>query len=139
MPPGGSGGSEASPEAKPRCDASPGAPPGGFILTRSHELPYRDHVGVREEYRDQDGRLLVYLLGVMGEMGEGAPIAEDIELATGVPATLFGTPDREAWSVVWTQELPCPQMAVVGNSFTREGFEAVMREMGLLAPIPPDA
>jgi hypothetical protein len=107
-------------------------PPEGFLLQRTREIRYSDHVGVREEYRHEDGRLLVYLLGVTGEMGEGAPIAEDVRLSSGEAATLFGTPERNAWSLVWSGEFPCPQLAVVANGFGRSEFEATMRESGLL-------
>ena len=127
-----------SPEAgKPRCDAYMGAPPEGFLLVRSREIRYRDHVGVREEYRHEDGRLLVHLLGVVGEMGEGASVVEDVELAaTGGRATLFGSGGRRGWSVVWSAEHPCPQMAVVANGFSRTEFLEAMRDAGILAGSP---
>lgn len=124
----------ASTEARPpRCDASIGAPPEGFLLVRSREIRYRDHVGVREDYRHEDGRLLVHLLGVVGEMGEGARVAEHIRLATGEPATFFGSGGRRAWSVVWSDEHPCPQMALVANGFSREEFLAAMRDARILS------
>lgn len=113
--------------------ASPGRPPEGFVLVRTRELRYTDHVGVREEHRDETGRLLVYLLGVTGEMGEGATVSEDMELSTGEDATLFGTEDEDAWSVVWSDDPPCPQMAIVGNGFTREGFISALRESGVVS------
>jgi hypothetical protein len=119
--------------ALPRCDASLGAPPPGFLLVRSREIRYRDHVGVREEYRHQDGRLLVYLLGVTGEMGEGATVAKDIELASGKIATLFGSGGSRGWSVSWSDEHPCPQLAVVGNGFRRGEFLAALTDSGILA------
>ena len=124
----------ASPEAGPRrCDASPGAPPEGFLLVRSREIRYSDHIGVREEYRDEDGRLLVYLLGVTGEMGEGATVVEDVALGSGDPATLFGSGGKRGWSVVWDDQHPCPQLAIVGNGFTREEFLAALTDAMILA------
>ncbi|MGH2690951.1 MAG: hypothetical protein ACRDHM_00415, partial [Actinomycetota bacterium] len=96
---------------------------------------YSDHIGVREEYRDEDGRLLVYLLGVTGEMGEGAIVVEDVDLATGQPATLLGTEGTDAWSLVWSDEPPCPQVAIVGNGFSREAFLSTLGESGVL-PVP---
>ena len=129
-PPSPGASSEAGP---PRCEASLGAPPEGFLLVRSREIRYRDHVGLREEYRHEDGRLLVHLLGVVGEMGEGASVVEDVELATGEAASLFGSGGRRGWSVVWSDEHPCPQMAVVGNGFSREEFLAAMREARILS------
>ena len=116
----------------PRCQVSPGSPPEGFLLVRTREIEYPDHVGVREEYRHDDGRLLVYLLGVTGEMGEGSPIAEEVELVTGEAATLFGSENTGAWSLVWAQDLPCPQVAVVGNGFTRDQFEGALEDIGVI-------
>ncbi len=124
----------ASPEAGlPRCEASLGPPPDGFLLLRSREIRYPDHLGVREEYEHEDGRLLVHLLGITGEMGEGATVVEDVELASGEPATLFGSGGDRGWSVVWVGEHPCPQLAVVGNGFTRDEFLSAMTETGVLA------
>ncbi len=100
---------------------------------RAREIRYRDHLGVREEYRHQDGRLLVYLLGVTGEMGEGATVVEEVELASGKIATLFGSGGKRGWSVSWPDEHPCPQLAVVGNGFTRGEFLSAMTVAGVLA------
>jgi hypothetical protein len=122
---------QGSSEGSPSCDASPATPPEGFLLVNSREFRYSDHVGVREDYRHEDGRLLVYLLGVTGEMGEGANVAEDLDLASGEPATLFGVEGGQNWSVVWEGELPCPQMAIVGNGFSREEFESTLQDMGV--------
>ena len=129
----GPGPQASSPDpGPPRCQASPGPPPEGFVLRRAREIRYPDHVGVREEYRHGDGRLLVYLLGVTGEMGEGAAVVEELELSTGEPATLFGTGDDRSWSLVWSDDLPCPQMGIVGNGFDREGFVSALRGSGVL-------
>lgn len=106
--------------------------PKGFLLQRARDIGYFDHVGVRQEYRHEDGRLVVFLLGVNGEMGEGAPVVEDVELASGDPATLFGTPERGSWSLVWSGEFPCSQMAVVANGVSRSGFDDLIEQMGLL-------
>jgi hypothetical protein len=116
----------------PRCQASPGSPPDGFVLRRAREIRYTDHVGVREEYRHGDGRLLVFLLGITGEMGEGATVVEELELSTGGPATLFGDGDNLSWSLIWSDDPPCPQMAIVGNGFSRDDFVSALRESGVL-------
>jgi hypothetical protein len=110
-----------------------GQPPEGFVLVRTREFRYADRIGVREEYRDPDGRLLVHLLGVEGQVGEHATIADEVELATGEPATIFGDGEHPNWSLVWSGRPPCRQLAVVGNGFTRDEFEAAMSDAGLLA------
>ena len=118
---------------KPRCSAFVGQPPEGFVLVRTREFRYPDRIGVREEYRDQDGRLLVHLLGVGGQLGEHATIADEVELATGDPAKIYGDGQNPNWVLVWNGRPPCRQVAVVGNGFTRAEFEAAMNEAGLLA------
>lgn len=132
-PAGAEDGSSPSPPELTRCEAGPGEPPEGFALDRTREFQYADHVGVREDYLHADGRLIVFLLGVTGEMGEGSTVEEELELANGEPATLFGQADGSNWSLVWTDEPPCPQIAVVGNGFTRDEFVETMRESGVLA------
>ncbi|MGH2710157.1 MAG: hypothetical protein ACRDH9_03005 [Actinomycetota bacterium] len=120
------------PQAKPICDRMPAGVPAGFVLTKTKRLPSPEFVAVRREYRDPGGRLLVYLLGVMGEVGEGAPVAEEVTLADGTEADLLGGPIGN-WAITWLDEPPCPQMSVVGNGFSREEFEALMTEIGLLS------
>ncbi len=118
--------------AKPVCDRMPARVPAGFMLVKTRDLPSRDHVAVRREYRNADEKLIVYLLGVTGEVGEGSPVVDDVTLAGGEDATLLG--GRGNWAITWEDEFPCVQMSVVGNGFTRGAFEALMLESGLLAP-----
>jgi hypothetical protein len=103
-----------------------------FALHETQEVRYRTHVALREEYRDANGRRLFYLLGVVGEMGEGPGEFEPVTLADGTPATFFG--QREGWGVFWASEHPCPQMAVIGNRMGREEFIGLMQEAGVLDP-----
>jgi hypothetical protein len=110
----------------------PGPVPQGFVLQHIRELPAADHVATRSEYEAPDGRLLVYLLGVAGEVGEGAAVAEDVTLRDGTPATFLG--GGANWIVTWEEVPPCRQISVVGNGFTRAGFEEVLVEVGLLTP-----
>ena len=106
------------------------------MLVKSRDLQNRDFVATRREYRDVEERLLVYLLGVPGEIGEGAPVVEEVTLASGLEATLLGGPVGN-WAITWEDEFPCEQMSVVGNGFARAEFEALMIESGLLAPSSP--
>lgn len=118
--------------AKPVCERMPAGVPAGFMLVKKRDLRNRDHVATRREYRDADGRLLVYLLGVPGEVGEGSPVVDPVTLVGGTDATLLGGPVGN-WALTWKDEFPCGQMSVVGNGFTRSAFEALMIESGLLA------
>jgi hypothetical protein len=113
----------------------PAGVPEGFVLVRSRNLQNPEYVAVRREYRDTEDRLLVYLLGVTGEVGEGAPVAEAIELADDTEATLVGGPIGN-WAIRWQDEFPCEQISIVGNGFRRDEFEALMVEIGLLAQDP---
>lgn len=101
------------------------------MLVRTKNLPNPEFVAVRREYRDAEKRLLVYLLGVTGEIGERAPVAEKVTLTDDTEATLLGGPIGN-WAITWQDELPCRQMSVVGNGFSRDEFEALMLEIGLL-------
>lgn len=100
------------------------------MLVKTKNLPNPEFVAVRREYRDAEKRLLVYLLGVTGEIGEGAPVAEKVTLADDTAATLVGGPVGN-WAITWEDEFPCQQMSVVGNGFSRDEFEALMLEIGL--------
>jgi hypothetical protein len=117
---------------KPRCEAQPGRGAEGFVLERTREVEEGDHVALRKDYRDRRGRLLVYLLGLSGEVGEGLPFLGDVEVVTGQPARFLGR--GENWALVWEEGFPCRQMAVVGNGFRREGFVRVVVEAAILAP-----
>lgn len=119
--------------AKPVCDRMPAGVPEGFVLVKTKNYPNPEYVAVRREFRDSEDRLLVYLLGITGEVGEGAPVAEKVALADDTEATLLGGPVGN-WAITWQDEFPCEQMSVVGNGFTKNDFEALMIEIGLLAP-----
>ncbi|MDQ4005723.1 MAG: hypothetical protein M3135_05410, partial [Actinomycetota bacterium] len=70
-----------SPRDEPaRCDARPGVAPEGFILRGTREIRQPDQIGLREEYGDAGGRFLVYLLGVLGEVGEGFQVVDRLPL-----------------------------------------------------------
>ena len=119
-----------TPTGPHRCEERPGVIPEGFILRRTREFPEPDRVAIREEYRDPDGRLLVYLLGVTGEVGEGLPVADDLVIASGEPATLLG---REAnWVLRWEGDPPCSPSSIVGNGFDRDGFVGLLEDAEVL-------
>jgi hypothetical protein len=133
----GAGCTEDSPPAprargKPVCDRVPGRGVEGFVLYRTERIDQQDEMAVRKEYRDPDGRLLVYLLGVLGEVGEGSTFQEDVELVDGTAASFLG--GRGNWALVWEGDPPCPQMAVVGNGFRSADFAGLLVEADLLAP-----
>lgn len=109
----------------------PAGVPADFVLVKTRMISNPDYVATRREYRDSGDRLLVYLLGVPGEVGEGAPVAEPARLRDGTEATLLGGPEGN-WVLTWEDEFPCRQMSIVGNGFTRDEFETAMREIGLL-------
>jgi hypothetical protein len=116
-----------------RCDAQPGRGVTGFVLEGTREFDEGDRIAVRKDYRDDEGRLLVYLLGLSGEIGEGLPVLGEVRLASGERASFLG--EGEAWMLVWESGFPCPQMGVVGN---RMGKEAFLRLMVHAAILPPD-
>jgi hypothetical protein len=117
---------------KPVCDRVPGRGVEGFVLDRTQRIEESDHVALRREYRDPEGRLLVYLLGVLGEVGEGAPVARRVELVDGTAASFLG--DGPNWVLRWEEDPPCPQMAVVGNGFRAREFAELMVDAALLSP-----
>ena len=115
---------------RPRCDVLPGAAVPGFFLTKTREVRYPDRIGLRKEYRDDAGRLLVYLLGISGEVGEGAGTSRDVRLSDGTSARLRGS--GENWTLSWEDDPPCPQIAVVGNGFTEASFTQLLGRAGLV-------
>lgn len=123
---------QAGTAGKARCEAQPGRGAQGFVLQGTKVIDEPDHVAVRKEYRDPQGRLLVYLLGVSGEVGEGLPFRGRVPLASGRTARFLGRGAN--WVLVWKDRFPCRQMAVVGNGFAREGFLRVVVEAAVLAP-----
>jgi hypothetical protein len=120
-------------ESKLVCDMVPGRGVQGFVLDRAQRIEEPDHVAVRREYRDPDGRLLVYLLGVSGEVGEGAATSERVRLVDGTPARFLGGGGN--WILAWNEEARCPQMAVVGNGFQATEFAELMVRADLLDPL----
>jgi hypothetical protein len=119
-------------ESKPVCDTVPGRGVEGFVLDRARRIEEPDHVAVRREYRDPDGRLLVYLLGVSGEVGEGAVTSVRVRLVDGTPARFLGGGGN--WILAWNEEPRCSQMAVVGNGFRATEFAELMVQADLLDP-----
>jgi hypothetical protein len=122
----------APPQPSPVCHRVPGRGVEGFVLDRTQRIEEPTHVALRREYRDPEGRLLVYLLGVLGEVGEGAPVARRVELVDGTPASFLGGGPN--WILRWEDDPPCPQMAVVGNGFRPREFAALMVDAALLSP-----
>ena len=120
-------------ESKPVCDTVPGRGVQGFVLDRAQRIEEPDHVAVRREYRDPNGRLLVYLLGVSGEVGEGAATSERVRLVDGTHARFLGGGGN--WILAWKEKARCPQMAVVGNGFQATEFAELMVLADLLDPL----
>jgi hypothetical protein len=108
------------PGAKPVCATIPGRGVEGFVLQDTKRFDEDDYIAVRKDYRDPEGRLLVYLLGLQGEVGEGLDLVREVRLVDGTPARFLGGGGN--WVLVWEDRPPCPQMAVVGNRFRREDF-----------------
>jgi hypothetical protein len=131
-PLGGAGTSSPSPHVatRPRCTA-PGTGLRGYVLVRTREIRFPDHVGVRSEFRDPRGRLLFFLVGIPGEVGEGLPVVEDeLELVDGSVARVLGR--GRTWVLAWSGEPPCDDLAVVGNELSRESFERALRGAHIL-------
>jgi hypothetical protein len=116
----------------PRCETPPGRGPEGFTLERTREIDEGDWVATRLDYLDSEGRRLVYLLGLSGEVGEGLPLLARTTLPGGQAGRFLGR--GEAWMLVWEDPFPCPQMAVVGNGFGRQGFVRLLVGAGLVRP-----
>lgn len=89
-------------------------------------------MATRLDYLDPEGRRLVYLLGLSGGIGDGLPLLATTTLPGGPTARFLGR--GEAWMLVWEDDFPCPQMAVVGNGFDRPGFVRLLVALGLLRP-----
>lgn len=119
-------------DGKPRCRDRPGLGVEGFVLVKSRDQDQGEHIAVREEYRDERGRRLYYLLGILGAIGEGLPTVARLELADGTPAVLLGTARTSTWILFWEGRFPCPQMAVVGNGITRSDFVDLLVQSGIL-------
>jgi hypothetical protein len=131
-PPSGDPGTvvPASPDVRPTCRA-PGTGLRGYVLVRTREIRFADHVGVRSEFRDPRGRRIFLLLGIPGEVGEGLPVVDpEVDLADGSVGRLLGR-DR-IWILAWAGEQPCDDMAVVGNELSRGSFERALRGAHIL-------
>lgn len=115
---------------RPRCDVPRGRAPEGFMLIRTADRPHPDHVGVHIVYRAPGGARLDYLVGVAGEVGEGLPLVEEVEMATGEPARLLGRDDT--WVLVWPEPPPCAQSAILGNGMDRTAFDELVEGTGIL-------
>jgi hypothetical protein len=123
---------QATAAATPRCEALPGRGPEGFTLQRTREIEEADRVATRLDYRDPEGRRLVYLLGLSGEIGEGMPELGTTTLPDGQEGRFLGR--GAAWMLVWEDAFPCPQVAVVGNGFDRPAFVRLLVAIGLVRP-----
>lgn len=127
---GGSG--EPSPAAEVIACAPVFEVPTGFEPLGSFEEEYPDHVGVRQGYRDEEGRELHAFAGIPGEFGEGLPDAGEIPLAHGLSGRLFGR--GSVWVLVWDEGGACDPRAVLGNGLDRRAFLASLERSGIVAP-----
>lgn len=127
----GSGGPVGRPSERTTCDATFAAPT-GFEATETFEVQYRDHVGLRLSFRDDEDRLLEYFVGVPGEFGEGLPLAGSVELASGEETPLIGK--DEIWVIAWDTSGLCGSQAVLGNGFGKRGFIGVLEASGVIVP-----
>lgn len=117
------------PSDRTMCDATFAAPT-GFDATETFEVQYRDHVGLRLSFRDDEGRLLEHFVGVPGEFGEGLPLAGSVELASGEEIPLIGK--DEIWVIAWNTSGLCGSHAVLGNGFAKRGFIDALEESGVI-------
>jgi hypothetical protein len=122
------GGAESTTDELPVCDVRFAAPT-GFAPIETFEDPYPDHVGVRLGFEDGGGRQFHVLSGIPGEIGEGLPTAGSVSLSEGRAGELVGR--DEVWVVVWNEGDVCDPRAVIGDGFTRQGFEELLGQAGL--------
>lgn len=123
-------GAETPGVARMRCRTEI-APPAGFAPIGTFRVREADHVGIRESYRDPEGRELHVTAGISGEFAEGGEVVE-VTLASGEPARIAGS--GTDWVLLWESPPPCEQRTVGGAGFASAGFVDVLVEMGLLAP-----
>jgi hypothetical protein len=121
-------------EAEPlRARCEPGFEvPAGFEPLETFEEPYPDHLGVRQGYRDGQGRELHVFAGIPGEFGEGLARAGELPLAGGGAGELVG--QRRVWVLVWDEGDRCDPRAVLGNGLGRRAFVDALRTAGVLSP-----
>lgn len=117
----------------PACGTRPIIPP-GFDRVRSEVVERPDRAGVRQQFRDGEGRTLVFHIGVREEVPAGLEPAGSIPLATLGTARLSGT--GGTWLLAWEEEPPCSEMAVVGRGFGRRRF---LEALGFAQVIPFEA
>ncbi|MGH2590564.1 MAG: hypothetical protein ACRDGW_07195 [Actinomycetota bacterium] len=122
------GGSDG-PEASPVVCAVRFAAPSGFAPAGSLEQDQRDHVGLRLDFADPEGRELHVFAGIPGEFGEGLPAAGRLELTEGRSGLVAGR--GEVWVVTWDEEDLCDPRSVLASGFSRRAFVEALAEMGL--------
>jgi hypothetical protein len=105
------------------------AAPSGFAPTETFEQRYDGRIGVRLGFRDVRRREFHVFAGIRGEFGEGLPDAGTLPLTDGRIGVLVGRGD--VWFLTWTEGDRCDPRAVLGNGFSRSGFEAALVDAGL--------
>lgn len=106
------------------------ATPDGFTRTEAFQDPYGDHVGIRLGFVSEDGRELHAFVGIPGEFGEGLPPVASIEAAGGIEGSLQGS--GTTWVLSWRAPGPCGVRAILGSSFTRQGFVDTLERAGIV-------
>jgi hypothetical protein len=117
------------PERSPVVCSVRFAAPSGFAPLESLEQDQPDHVGVRLDFRDPEGRELHVFAGIPGEFGEGLPAAGRLELTEGRTGLVAGR--GEVWVVTWEEDDLCDPRSVLASGFSRRAFSAALSEMGL--------
>jgi hypothetical protein len=121
-------GDGADAPAAPTCEIRFAAP-SGFAPTETFEQRYDDRIGVRLGFRDVRRREFHVFAGIPGEFGEGLPDAGTLRLTDGRIGALVGRGD--VWFLTWTEGDRCDPRAVLGNGFSRSGFESALVDAGL--------
>lgn len=119
------------PSGPPACETG-FTPPEGFEQTESFTEPYADHLGVRQGFKDDEGRELHVFAGIPGEFGEGLPPGGSVTVSTGESAAVLGK--DEVWALVWDTQGPCSARAVLGNGFGRAEFLGSLKDAGIVQP-----
>jgi hypothetical protein len=122
------GGSDG-PEASPVICAVRFAAPSGFAPTGSLEQDQPDHVGLRLDFGDPEGRELHVFAGIPGEFGEGLPAAGRLELTEARTGLVAGR--GEVWVVTWEEGDLCDPRSVLASGFSKRAFVETLRGMGL--------
>jgi hypothetical protein len=119
----------SEPSGPPPCETG-FTPPAGFEQTESFTEPYADHLGVRQGFKDEEGRELHVFAGIPGEFGEGLPAGGSVTVSTGESAAVLGK--DEVWVLVWDTSGPCAARAVLGNGFGRAEFLDSLKVAGIV-------